>query len=557
MVQTCQALYSLGFGGVDKSGKNFRRRFMKNKLFFSAMLASLLVFGLTLSSCAPSAAKRAIMSAASVEEVTGLKNKLTWLQSNAESGDSYIIKVNLDEIIDKTDDFSEIFTGSFSYKGNLSYKGKSDITIILKGVGTNRTISREYNGGTVFTVGSGVTLVLDNIKIQTGRRILAGPPSRGALVEVSDGGTLVMNDGSTITGAVYPDNGIPGKGEYVSINSGGGVHIFNGGTLEMNDGSTIIFNTNNFSNGGGVYVSSGGTFIMKGGIITSNVCFPIPDVAMMLASKGKFNATGEEHYKGGGVYVSGKGTFTKTGGTITGYASDLGRGNQVRDFAGNKLAQNSGHAIYFAGSKSIDATVGPEESFNFRKGKFSENVVETVKDTQGSEREILTDRETAVNIKTVKIGEQVWMAENLNYDMKGSKCYDNKSANCSKYGRLYYWNTAVKSCPSGWHLPSKSEWEALDKAVGGGNVAGKKLKAKNGWNSNGNGTDQYGFFALPGGNGSSDGSFDNVGDYGSWWSASDDNSNNAYYRYMNYGSEEAYWHNDSKYYLHSVRCLQD
>jgi len=355
---------------------------MKNRLFFSAMLVSLLAFGLTLTSCAPSAAQQAIMSATSVEDVPGLNNKLTWLQNNAQSGGNYIIEITSNEII------STGINPFASYIGNLSYKDKSDITITIRGV-TSRTISRDYNypNGTAFAVGSGVTLILDNIKIQPGKN-QSGPPRGGALVEISDGGTLVMNDGSTIAGAIYSGDGVPGTGEYASINSGGGVKISSGGTLVMNDGSTIIFNTNKSSlgscNGGGVSVSSGGTFIMKGGIITSNTSFPIPDMALTAASGGKATNYTNVNCKGGGVYVSGKsslfgkespsGTFTKTGGTITGYASDLERGNQVMGFNGNGAVSNMGHAIYFGGKegKSIDATVGPEMSFNFSNDKFSE-----------------------------------------------------------------------------------------------------------------------------------------------------------------------------------------
>jgi uncharacterized protein (TIGR02145 family) len=170
-----------------------------------------------------------------------------------------------------------------------------------------------------------------------------------------------------------------------------------------------------------------------------------------------------------------------------------------------------------------------------------------------------TDPRDGKEYKTVKIGEQIWLAENLNYNAKGSECYENNPANCAKYGRLYNWETAKKSCPKGWHLPSKSEYGILDEAVGGEDVAGKKLKAKSGWNNNGNGTNDYGFSALPGGNGYSDGSFYYVGYDGSWWSASENESNSgiAYYRDMDYDDDSAYWSYGNKTLLFSVRCLQD
>jgi uncharacterized protein (TIGR02145 family) len=172
---------------------------------------------------------------------------------------------------------------------------------------------------------------------------------------------------------------------------------------------------------------------------------------------------------------------------------------------------------------------------------------------------MLTDSRDGKKYKTVKIGSQTWMAENLNYAANGSKCYDNNSGNCAKYGRLYDWNTAKKACPSGWHLPSQSEWDMLSNAVGGANVAGKKLKAKSGWSNNGNGTDDYGFSALPGGSGSSGGSFIYVGYNGYWWSASELEviSYNAYYRGMHYHYDNAGGYNHGKDGLFSVRCLQD
>jgi len=124
--------------------------------------------------------------------------------------------------------------------------------------------------------------------------------------------------------------------------------------------------------------------------------------------------------------------------------------------------------------------------------------------------------------KTVKIGNQTWMAENLNIEIGNSVCYFADPANCQKYGRLYDWETAKKACPSGWHLPSNAEWQTLVDFAGGDKVAGKKLKAKSGWNNNGSGTDNYGFAALPGGKGEDyNNNFEYVGSLGYWWSATE------------------------------------
>jgi uncharacterized protein (TIGR02145 family) len=193
---------------------------------------------------------------------------------------------------------------------------------------------------------------------------------------------------------------------------------------------------------------------------------------------------------------------------------------------------------------------------------------------------------------TVVIGTQTWMARNLNYAATGSKCYgegvegvsaDSVAKNCATYGRLYDWATAmgieakynsekwdgsdVKHkgiCPSGWHIPGNDDWNVLMKTVNPScsdnsscKDAGTKLKATSGWNSNGKGTDDFGFSALPGGYGNSDGSFSSVGNYGRWWSASEYYSGDAYGRGMDYDIEGVTYYYDFKSYLCSVRCLQD
>jgi uncharacterized protein (TIGR02145 family) len=149
----------------------------------------------------------------------------------------------------------------------------------------------------------------------------------------------------------------------------------------------------------------------------------------------------------------------------------------------------------------------------------------------------LTDGRDGKKYKTTTIGGKTWMAENLNYQTaSGSWCYDDSPDSCAKYGRLYDWATAMTVCPTGWHLPSEEEWRTLVAFAGEYATAGKKLKSTSGWNDyngqSGNGTNEFGFSALPGGNRYTDGSFDNAGNYGYWWTATEYGSGNAYYRDM-------------------------
>jgi uncharacterized protein (TIGR02145 family) len=162
----------------------------------------------------------------------------------------------------------------------------------------------------------------------------------------------------------------------------------------------------------------------------------------------------------------------------------------------------------------------------------------------------------------VSIGEQTWMAENLNYAANESKCQGNLDSNCDIYGRLYGWATAMAIssvynrvyynstakhkgvCPSGWHIPNDAEGATLEDYVG--SEAGRKLKTTSGWAFQLNGMDTYGFSALPIEGNSS----------GYWWSADGDDSWGNYLfmaeshdLYQSHGSKE----NNS----YSVRCLKD
>ncbi|HEY5470067.1 MAG TPA: FISUMP domain-containing protein [Bacteroidales bacterium] len=125
--------------------------------------------------------------------------------------------------------------------------------------------------------------------------------------------------------------------------------------------------------------------------------------------------------------------------------------------------------------------------------------------------------------KTVKIGTQTWLANNLAFKASsGCYEYDNNIANSTTFGYLYTWETAKKVCPTGWHLPSMAEWTTLITNTGGENTAGKKLKEagiKHWAEPNTGATNQSGFTALPGGGRQEDGQFTQLNVDGNWWTS--------------------------------------
>jgi uncharacterized protein (TIGR02145 family) len=141
--------------------------------------------------------------------------------------------------------------------------------------------------------------------------------------------------------------------------------------------------------------------------------------------------------------------------------------------------------------------------------------------------------------------------------------YDNDSEYEATYGKLYNWyavNTD-KLCPTGWHVPTDAEWTVLtDYLAADGHIGpeGKALKATSGWNSGGNGTDDYGWLGLPGGlRGNYDGNFYNFGFSGYWWSSSQSGTASAWGRNLSYGSDAVDRNSRSKGLGFSVRCLRD
>ena len=170
--------------------------------------------------------------------------------------------------------------------------------------------------------------------------------------------------------------------------------------------------------------------------------------------------------------------------------------------------------------------------------------------------------------KTVVIGKQTWMAENLAYKA-GAGCWsypedddfeeESIFSNIKIFGYLYSWETAKKVCPAGWHLPTNEEWAILIKTLEGEKEAGYKMKSATGWKDNGNGSNESGFNALGGGNVYPQSGYENfyyIFKFGNWWSASLENDLSRCFRVL-YNSNNIFGMYEGPENGVSVRCIKD
>lgn len=248
----------------------------------------------------------------------------------------------------------------------------------------------------------------------------------------------------------------------------------------------------------------------------------------------------------------------------------------IRNDSSSSSAMETSSSSVLANSSSSETTKSSSSSENISAGSVYDATAKT-----------LTDLRDGQTYKTVVIGEQTWMAENLNYETENSYCYDDDPSNCSKYGRLYTWAAAMDSvkfatdadnpldcgygkicglsgkvqgvCPEGWHLPSYDEWNTLFTAVGGISTAGAKLKSQTGWAAYGGITneDSFGFSALPAGYRYYSGDYSLEGYNAYFWSSSEDGSDYAYNMLLDYYGDNVRLVNTSKSLGFSVRCLKD
>ena len=188
-------------------------------------------------------------------------------------------------------------------------------------------------------------------------------------------------------------------------------------------------------------------------------------------------------------------------------------------------------------------------------------------------------------IKEVKIGNQIWMVENLNVDKfkngnpipqartneewkkaaenkQPAWCYyDNDPANGTKYGKLYNWfavNDPRGLAPAGYHIPTDAEWTKLTDYLSGEKEAGEKMKSTSGWKNNGNGTNESRFSGLPGGFRGNDAAFSYLGFGGQWWSSTENSTATACsHSLLFYYSGVLRIKDDKKIFGYSIRCLRD
>ncbi len=283
-------------------------------------------------------------------------------------------------------------------------------------------------------------------------------------------------------------------------------------------------------------------------------------------------------------------------GELEGYFSNVGYGAKAYIVDLDEYFKELGHSNrdkFKECSVRCLKDVDSEDLLSSSSAKNSSSSIALV-DSSTVKKGTMTDERDGKTYKTVTIGKQIWMAENLNYDYdvassfyRMSACYNDVADSCDKYGRLYTWTAAVDSaavfsdagvdvcdgdflcklkgpvrgvCPSGWHLPDSTEWEILFAAVGGIRVAGKKLRSNSGWdpkNGGENGLDSYSFSVLPAG-GRYAGDFFDIGEYSAFWVAvSADRDNACGWSFSDIRTSAGYARKINKRIMHSVRCIKD
>ncbi len=297
-------------------------------------------------------------------------------------------------------------------------------------------------------------------------------------------------------------------------------------------------------------------------VLTTN---PINNISNVIAfGGGTFITDGESNISSKGVCWS-----TNNNPTINDFKSDDGNGVTNYSSVLTGLSPNTTYYVKAFAINSIGIGYGNEVS-------FTTNTIATVTDIDGND------------YKTVTIGSQVWMVENLKVSKyrdgttipnvtdgtqwknltSGAYCYYNNNSSFNiTYGKLYNWyavNNSKNIAPTGWHVPTDTEWQTLVDYLGGYTIAGGSLKSTDLWNSPNTGANNSsGFTAIPGCVRNYEGGYDffggntNIGMVAAFWSSTERDSYTAFGRTMNFNSSSIYQDMDGKTAWFSVRCIKD
>lgn len=295
--------------------------------------------------------------------------------------------------------------------------------------------------------------------------------------------------------------------------------------------------------------------ISNGNITYGNIVTFVPNDIPILSTIRPNSITTISAASGGNILSNGDSPITRRGvcwstipePTIADDVTVDGDGIGIFSSEINGLVKNIKYYVRAYATTALGTGYGTEKSFTSLSSDSSISYDSTFTDTRDGE---------VYKYKT--IGTQIWMTENLNYEMPGSLCYNNNINTCDSFGHLYNWHIAQTAAPPGWHVPSDAEWTTLINYLGGATVAGAAMKSTAVWRDDIGATNSSGFTALPAGYRLwYNLKFVNVYFESGWWSSTSINDNSCNLYFIGTQDDVVYISPNSKDFDLSVRCIKD
>jgi uncharacterized protein (TIGR02145 family) len=375
------------------------------------------------------------------------------------------------------------------------------------------------------------------------------------------GGNVTSNGGNVVSarGVCYATTQNPTTASS-AVASGTGMGSFTANLTNLQPG-TVYYVRAYATNSAGTSYGEQLTF-------TTTAVVPTVTTSAISAITATEATSGGEVTHDGGVTVTARGVCYATTQNPTTDYNTVASGTGTGSFMSNLTNLQPGMVYYVRAYATNSAGTSYGEQRTFSTANMPDGPGSIITDADGN------------TYNTVWINNRQWMKENLkttkyrdgsdipnvsdngvwDYLSTPAYCwYNNDIANKPIYGALYNWFVVDTKnlCPTGWHVSTDAEWTALSDYLGGAAIAGTKLRATSGWDNNGNGTDNYGFSALPGGSRDGSGAFSGVGNTGYWWSSTQYDALSAWNRYIqgDYGGVLRF--NYSRVFGFSVRCVRN